>query len=613
MEPSNHAKPGEHSVHGEPAAGPVRRVRRRLTPLLAVTLTLSIISLFLEQANLSSPAAQILVQVIDFSVAGLILLELILDFLLTPYKSTFFRRQGVSAGISLLYLLLFAYNQYLFFQTGLPETGFNAVFLILLRNFFLLFKIYTRFRRLTSFLGSLTLHPAQTLALSFLMVILAGTLYLMLPFTTADGQGLPFLDALFTAASAVCVTGLIVVDTASFLSPAGQAGVLVLIQIGGLGIMILSYSAAFALRRGLRFQDKMLLAYMIEEDDMSRITRGLLTIVRLTFTIEAAGALLLTLGFFLEGRSPGQALWFGLFHAVSAFCNAGFALFPNSLEGFTGNPLIVLTLSGLIILGGLSFAVMINLLDFLPGRNRVRSSPRSRPRLSLNSRLVLPLTGMLLLVGTLLFYGLEHGSTLRSLPLGQQYLAAFFQSVTLRTAGFNTVPLGQLTGAAVLFMLLWMFIGGASGSTAGGIKVNTAAAAGLYFRSRFRGDEQILLGRGTYRRALSRDTAVNALLLIAFGAAAVAGGFFLLLLTEAPGPADRQAGAFIDILFETVSAFGTVGLSRGITGSLSAPGKVVISFLMFLGRLGPLTLLSALAQRREGPAAAYAETEIMIG
>ncbi len=599
---------------------PAASARQHLTPILTGTLILSILSLFLEQAGLTSPAARLCVRIIDFSVAGLILLELLLDFSLTPYKSTFFRRQGFSAAVSLVYLLLFAFNQYLVLGAGLSGGEFNAVILVLLRNFFILFKVYTRFRRLTSFLGGLTVNPAQTLVLSFLMVILLGTLYLMLPFTTADGLGLSFLNALFTASSAVCVTGLIVVDTASHFTPAGQAGILLLIQIGGLGIMILSYSAAFALRRGLKLQDKLLLAYVIDEDDMTRIKGGLFSIIRLTFFLEALGTLFLGAGFYRQGQGPGKALWNGLFHAVSAFCNAGFALFSNSLEDFAGSPLITLPTAALIILGGLSFAVMSNILEFLPLRRGKPGKPGKpdgfsprQPRLTLNSRLVLPLTAFLILAGTLLFYWLEHGTTLRGLPLGKQYLSAFFQAVTLRTAGFNTLPLSQLTGAALLFMLIWMFIGGASGSTAGGIKVNTAAAAGLFFRSRFRGEDQILVGWGTRKQALRRDTAVNALLLIAFGAAAVAAGFFLLLLTETRGSASTHPAAFMDILFETVSAFGTVGLSRGITSELSAPGKLIISLLMFLGRLGPLTLLSALAQRKEGAKISHGETEIMIG
>lgn len=565
-----------------------------LNTLVIITLVLSIVSLFLEQAELTQPAILILIQVIDFLLTALIITELVVDISSAPYMSGYIRRNLFSIGFLGLYIVLFIYNKYLYFAGIQDNQGFNAAVIIVVRNFFLVFKVFGRIRRISTFLNNLTVHPAQTLVLSFIMVILTGTFYLMLPFTTRDGLGLNFIDALFTTTSAVCVTGLIVVDTASHFTVLGQVGILVLIQIGGLGIMILSYFAIVTLRRSIGIHDKVLLAYMINEDDMRQIAGGLRKIILLTFGIELVGALILFLGFIIHGLPTGQSIWFGVFHAISAFCNAGFALFTDSLEGFRHSLLISGGIALLIILGGLSFAVMTNLIRW-SGLSKIRE------RLTLNSRVVLVMTGVLILLGMVVFYALEHGSVMAEYNLGEQYLAAFFQSVTLRTAGFNTVPMAPLGPSVTLIMIIWMFIGGASGSTAGGIKVNTAAVILAYIRSRFRGEEQVLIGGA----AIDSRTGTNALLLFVFGIVAVLGGLLVLLITE--------SGPFLDLLFETVSAFGTVGLSRGITGDLTDPGRVVVSLLMFMGRLGPLTLLTALGTRVNPSRIIYPEKELMIG
>lgn len=590
----------------EQTGSAARKLKKLLTPLMAATLFLSVISLFLEQSELIRKDTALLIQIIDFSITALILSELFLDFFLAPFKISYLKKNLPGILLSLFYLAVFTYNKVLLFSEPAMNPLFNGAAIILVRNFFLIFKVYLRFRRVSHILGSFTIHPAQTLVLSFAMVILAGTFYLMLPITTIDGRGLGFIDALFTTTSAVCVTGLIVADTAVFFTLAGQAGILVLIQIGGLGIMILSYFAAFALKRQLSVQDKLLLAYMMEEEDMSRLSRGLFSIIALTFGIEAGGALILSGGFLLEGYGPLSALWYGLFHSISAFCNAGFALFSNSLEGFSRSPLINLTVALLIIAGGISFAVLSQIQELIRGAlHRDRRKPF---RLSAASRLVLSLSAFLLISGTLLFYILEHRGILRGFSLGHQYLAAFFQSVTLRTAGFNTVPLAGMGGATLLFMLIWMFIGGASGSTAGGIKVNTLGVLLLYLRSRFRGNRQIVMGS----TAIEKEGAENGFLLLFFGLTAVAVGFFLLLLTES-GALARGTAAFEDLLFETISAFGTVGLSLGLTGNLSPAGKLVISLLMFMGRLGPLTLLTALGRQKSPQGFKIAETVISVG
>jgi trk system potassium uptake protein TrkH len=571
----------------------MRRIDRTIGVLRLSGLALALGILVLVQ--LFSPTASA-TELLRSILVLLVLIEVFADGASSPYLSSWLRQNFLNLVLALLYLVYFVL---IFVNPAWYERWgrrFPAVGLIILRNFFLYFRITPRIRRLSTLLQSISLHPAQTLILSFLMIILVGAMLLMTPFATADGRGLGVIDALFTATSAVCVTGLIVVDTATHFTLFGKILVLVLIQAGGLGIMLLSYTASWVLTRRLDLSEKLTLAYMTNEDNLSQVSRAMLRIVLLTLAIEAVGALLLAVGFLMEGMAAGPSLWFGVFHSISAFCNAGFALFSDSFEGFRSSVPINGTLAALIILGGISFPVIINL-----GALAARRRQTGRWKLSLNSRVVLSVTGILLIASTLLIYFSEHGNSLAGDPLGTQYLAAFFQAVTLRTAGFNTVNFASFSSAAIWVSILFMIIGGASGSTAGGIKVNTIAVIYAYLRSRFRGQKRVLL----FNFALTRNTASNALVLFVFAVFAVSGGFFLLLLTE--------RGEFTDILFETVSAFGTVGVSRGITSSLSIPGRLIVVALMFMGRIGPLTLLTALADREAQSDVIYPEQEILIG
>ncbi len=575
-----------------------QNMRRSLDTLLILGLVLaSALLIFIQFGEPTGAPATIL----RLLLAAAVIFESILSFRSSPWKVNWMRTNAIGNAVVLLYMgyvLFILVNPQWYLQWG---RQFPASGLIIIRNFLSYFRIIPRIRKVSSLLQSISLHPAQTLVLSFLVIILAGALLLMMPFSTVDGTGLGIIDAMFTATSAVCVTGLIVVDTPSHFTLAGQIIIFLLIQAGGLGIMLLSYTASWVINRQLDLKDKITLAYMTNEEDLSQVYRAMLRIVTLTVAIEAVGMLILALGFYLEGMGVGRSLWFGLFHSVSAFCNAGFALFTDSFEGFRDNLIINGALSALIILGGISFAVIINLGAVTAGRLRPRSRKSGVLKLSLNSRVVLSTTAILLAASTLLFYYSEHGNSLASLGLGQQYLASFFQAVTLRTAGFNTVNFAAVSSAAVWISIMFMIVGGASGSTAGGIKVNTLAVVFAYLRSRFRAQNRVLL----FNFALTRNTASNALVLFVFAVFAVGGGFFLLLLSE--------QSAFDDLLFETVSAFATVGLSRGITGDLSGTGRVIIIVLMFMGRIGPLTLLTALSDRQAGSDVIYPEQEILIG
>ncbi len=582
----------------------MKQGERKLNLLILFTLLLSIISLFIEQMDLSIPLLLILTNILDFFILTVLITEVILEFKLAAYKTIYIRKNIFSLMFVVIFIVLFIYNKIILFSSSVPGNTGNAMAILIIRNLFLLLKVLSRFKRLTSVLESIHVHPAQTIFISFLLVILGGTLLLMMPFTASEGNGLPFLDALFTATSAVCVTGLIVVDTAVYFSIWGKIIILILIQIGGLGIMILSYFTVFILRRSMSVEDKVLISYMLSDDDMSSIAKTMKSIISITFLIEGAGALILFIGFLKDtSMDLGTNIFFSVFHAVSAFCNAGFALFSDSLMQFSNSFMVLGGIALLITAGGISFAVITNLKSTFGYQIKKLKGihPLAITRLSLNTKIVLFLSTALMVAGTFLFYAMEHGRSLKSMSVGSQFLAAFFQSVTLRTAGFNSVGFEHLAPSILIVMMIFMFVGAASGSTAGGIKINTVAVLGSAVKSAWKNEKEVLL----LKQVIPSELVLKAFLILLFGVVAVITGTFLLALTE--------SAPLENIMFEVVSAFGTVGLSTGLTPDLSSPGRLVIIILMFIGRLGPLTLLAAASTGSRRGNIMYPRADIPIG
>lgn len=577
---------------------------RRLGSISLVALTFGVASLFLEQADLQSAWAALFTNIIDYTVLVLTLGEVVVQIATAPVKRNYLKQNWPSLLFVVAFTVLFAYNKVSAVE-GASSAGYLTVLIV--RNLFLLLKVFTRLRKLSSFITSVVTHPAQTIALSFVLVIAVGTLLLMMSFSTRDGLGLPFVSSLFTTTSAVCVTGLIVVDTATVYTVVGQVTILLLIQIGGLGIMILSFFTIFVFRQSVSVENKLLISYMLSERNMGELANALRRIIAITVAIELIGALLLYPAMARETGAIGHGIFFALFHAVSAFCNAGFALFSDSLERFVGSPSVSFVISFLIIAGGLSFAVISNLLAM--SRSALSRGPMTRRNaigvrrvtLTVNSRVVLLVSAILIGTGMLLFYAFEHANSMRSEATAIQYLAAFFQSVTLRTAGFNTIGMGGFTTATYLLMMGFMFIGGASGSTAGGIKLNTVAVIGAYFSRLRRGARQTTI----FRHAIPESQVASAFTVLMMGIVAVGVGTTILAATE--------VFSLTEVMFETVSAFATVGLSTGITSGLSVPGRMVIIVLMFIGRVGPLTLFSAFSARASGARVAYPAADISVG
>lgn len=435
--------------------------------------------------------------------------------------------------------------------------------------------------------------PPRILVSGFALIILLGALLLSMPFASVSGERLPFIDALFTATSATCVTGLVVVDTGTYFSIWGQIILMCLFQLGGLGFMTMATLVALVLRKRISLRERLLLQESMNQSSMEGIVRLIRRVIVYSLTIELIGAALFASRFAFD-MPLGKAIYFGAFHAVSLFNNAGFDIFGNyrSLTLYVSDPVVNIAAMMLIITGGLGFVVMSDLMEF-----------RKNRKLSLHSKVVLSMTGTLIAVGTLVIFIFEfsNSKTLGSLDWGGKILSSFFQSVTPRTAGVNTLDYTAIRQATMFFTIILMFIGASPGSTGGGIKTTTfATLVGAVF-AMIRGREDIVL----FRYRLGKDRIFKALTITLISLSLVIIVTMILSMTE-----DQ---AFIKLLFEATSAFGTVGLSVGVTPELSIVGKIVIALTMFAGRLGPLTLAYALGPRTEKELYRHPEGKITIG
>jgi trk system potassium uptake protein TrkH len=441
--------------------------------------------------------------------------------------------------------------------------------------------------------------PLRLLVGSFLVLITCGTALLLLPAATPPEAPIGGIDALFTATSATCVTGLVVRDTGTAFTPFGQLVILGLIQAGGLGVMTFSLLVFALFRSAVPLVHRSIYEQTLGGSTGEKLRRLVRLVFVFTFTTEAAGAAVLFLRF-VRTMDPGRAAYAAVFHAVSAFCNAGFGLWADSLTAYRGDPWVNATVMVLIVLGGLGFVVVHDLLE-----NRGR--PR---RLSVHTKLALSVSAVLIGGGALAFWALEAPRLLFGLSRGEQAMASLFQSVTARTAGFNTVDIAALAPATLFLLVLLMLVGGSPGSCAGGIKTTTFGVLVLAAHSRLRGR----LNVNAFGRTLTPTTVRNTLSIAMGGGLVVATGLFALLLAEAPEQtlADERA-AFLSYLFETASALGTVGLSTGVTPTLGPVGRLLIVVLMFVGRLGPLTVASALVRERPVNDWRHPEEDVMVG
>ncbi len=444
-------------------------------------------------------------------------------------------------------------------------------------------------------IGLKKLHASHILAISFIVLISIGTLLLAMPFSSRNND-VSILDAAFTATSAACVTGLVVVDTGTQWTVWGQLVILFLIQIGGLGIMTFSTFIAYIIGRRLGIINRNLLEHSVGLGHGATLGRLLFVIIGGTLLIEFFGAIVLIWRFSYH-YTFSESIYLGIFHSISAFCNAGFSLFSSNLIAFQNDVTINLTIIILIILGGLGFLVLFDLKKF------------SFRNLKLHSKIVVSATFFLITVGFLLFLFLEWNNSLANFSFIHKLIAALFQSVTSRTAGFNTVPIESLTNSSLFLLMILMMIGASPGSCGGGMKTTTFAVVLALIFSRLRDQRQVhIFKRGIPEHVISKAIGIAFFLLSMVTVACM-----FLLITEHPGGLHSEGRVvFIEVLFECFSAIGTVGLSMGLTPVLSTIGKMIIILLMYVGRVGPVTLALAIAVKKS-PRLRLAEEEFWVG
>jgi trk system potassium uptake protein len=444
------------------------------------------------------------------------------------------------------------------------------------------------------------LTPARIFVFSFAAVIGIGTLALWLPFAVSASQNnLRFVDALFTSASAVCVTGLTTIDIGRDLSFIGQLITLVLFQVGGLGIITFSLVLFIMMGRGISFKGHEIAQSTFIHSPRRDFFLIIVRVLRYAFIIEGVGVLLLFSRFIFDFPA-GEAFYHAVYNAVSAFNNCGYSLFPDNMMRYQSDILVNVTITGLIIIGGIGFVVLHEVVSKFRGKQK---------KLSLHSKIVLITTAALILAGAVCFYFLEVNNILSGTSMKTAILMSFFQSVTPRTAGFNTVDIGMLTNSTILVIMALMFIGASPGSTGGGVKTTSFSLLLLLIINRMKGNENVNIANRTIPKELIEKT-----ISIVFASAIIIGIIIAVLLLSGESNAAPSASRyqFIEYAFETFSAFGTVGLSMGVTPKLNDVQKYAIIVMMFIGRVGPLTLAFAwYSARKKG--ITYAEESVMVG
>ena len=438
------------------------------------------------------------------------------------------------------------------------------------------------------------LNEVQVLAIGFALVILIGGIILSLPISSVDGTYTSFLDSLFTSTSAVCVTGLVTVDTGTHWNDFGKIVIMLLIEIGGLGFMSLTIFIAILLGKKITLKDRLIMQEAMNTFNIQGLVKMVQYVLGFTFIVQVSGAILLATQFIPQfGWKTG--MFFSIFHSVSAFCNAGFDLFGNydSLVNYSSNAVVLLTIGGLIIIGGLGFTVSLEIFNYRKAR-----------RLSTHSKMVIFITLFLIIFGAIFIFLVEYKNpvTLANMNFRDKVLNAFFASVTPRTAGFNSISTDGMTMAGKLMTIILMFIGGASGSTAGGLKVTTFGVLAFTLISALKGRDDT----EAFGRRFSKETVYKAFTLLCISMMLVLTTTIILTITEP----DKL---FINLLYEATSAFATVGLTAGVTQSIGSISKVVLIITMYLGRVGALTVILAVINKKKRNRIKYPEAKILIG
>lgn len=510
---------------------------------------------------------------------------------LTLYISYRLIKNGVT-----VHRLLNLLPDIIFILIGLLIRDSERVFLFYLvgRQTFSLLNLRMLSDSKSTFIEMISDNPPVLVMLTFFFTIFIGSLLLLLPAATSQGEETSLLGAIFTSTSATCVTGLIVYDTGMHFTLFGQLIILALIQIGGLGIMTISSAFAIMLGQKMSLKRESVMQNVIGESNQLDMVSLVKNVVVVTITLELIGAVILYFTFLSKSYSVNQALYHSIFHSISAFCNAGFCLYSDSLIKYLDNFNINFVTTSLIILGGIGFPVMKDIQRAIKNKFRFK-------RLSLHSKIVLSATLILLLSGTLAFFISEYNNEMKGFSFIERLFASYFQSVTTRTAGFNTMDTANLSKGSSFVSGILMFIGASPGSTGGGIKTTALVVVFIAVVAMFRGHKDVNI----FKRKVSENIIKKVMALVAASVAFLAFMIFLLLLFE-PFTLEKT-------IFEAISAFGTVGLSMGITAKLSEVGQIIIVLLMYIGRVGPLTLMFAISQTKDRSYFTFTQEKISIG
>ncbi|MBF0585659.1 ATPase [Prosthecochloris sp. N3] len=589
----------------------------------------AVFSLVAEYGFYLSPSQSLFIQSLDFSILWIFALGGLLRLLLISDRVSYLRSHWPDILIMLLILtfLIFPAQITAVMHSFLPGLlpGAIAKIYIVITQILLLLALVPPALRYSQRIMTFNLQPALLIIMSFLIFIVLGTLLLLMPKASVSGS-MPLIDALFMSTSAICVTGLVVVDTATELTVFGQAVIMVLMQLGGLGIMTMTTFFAYMLGSGSGLKQYATLQSLLGEESLGRIRSTVIHVIVFAFVVEAVAAVILYYDFSTYGfSSVPEQLFFALFHSVSAFCNGGFSLWSDNLMAaeIQHSVTALVTIMFLIVIGGLGFPVITNIFMLLNYRVRSRfglvkgepveaeqvdtlrlfpqkKSRKLKIRLSLHSKLVLITTSLLLSFGALGIALLEWNGALGALPVADRVFSALFHSVSARTAGFNTLDIGSFSVPSLFFLVLLMWVGASPGSTGGGIKTSTLAVAVLNISAIVSGRNRIDI----FRKQVAPVTVVKAFSTVILSVFYIAFALFILLITE--------QFPFEELLFEVVSAVGTVGLSTGITSGLSQTGKLVIIVSMFIGRIGMLSVLGAVIRQRSFGRYAYTRENVMI-
>ncbi len=491
---------------------------------------------------------------------------------------------------------------YKYILNQLNLVGVTKIYIVLMQAYILI-ELLVEVGRINARMASLPLPPAALFVASFLILISIGTVLLLLPGATKGGH-IKFVDALFTSTSATCVTGLIVVPTGTFFTRFGHIVIMVLIQFGGLGLMTFGTFFALVFRQEFGLRERMLLGDVLNVQVFSKIKNLLASIIGITIGMEIIGGILMYLSSGPYSHDMNSRAFWSVFHSISAFCNAGFSLWDDNIARFTTDWKMTFIFAGLIIIGGLGFIVVTDIGRYL--FSPFKRKRRKVSHFSLQTKLVLTISLVLILSGVALILFGDTNNSFLGFDWPVTLLTSFFQSVTARTAGFNTVDIGSLAPASLLVLIILMFIGASPGSTGGGVKTTTIGVVIASVKAKLSGRNKV----NAFNRSIAPGIITVSAMIIVLALIVISMGTFLLCVFELESHPDWR---FLDILFEVVSAFGTVGLSTGPTFELSSASKVVLTIVMLMGRVGPLTFLFAVSRRMKEKRLEYIEETITVG